>query len=98
VDDSLFDQAPQEEAAAPAPEAAPAAVEDAPLGAPPAAPATSRFNMDTLEEKKPALQVNLGQNRPVWLCFLRLYDVACRALADKKPALQVRVAVWECAA
>lgn len=32
-------------------------VEDAPLGAPPAAPATSRFNMDTLEEKKPAMQV-----------------------------------------
>ena len=32
-------------------------VDDAPLGAPPAAPATSRFNMDTLEEKKPALQV-----------------------------------------
>ncbi|KAI7836389.1 hypothetical protein COHA_009751 [Chlorella ohadii] len=57
VDDSLFEQAPQEAAAAPEPEAAaPAAVDDAPLGAPPAAPATSRFNMDTLEEKKPALQ------------------------------------------
>lgn len=62
VDDSLFEQAPQEDEPAPAPGADAAAPgsggDDAPLAAP-AAPTTSRFNMDTLEEKKPALQVGV---------------------------------------
>ncbi|PSC67912.1 putative ADP-ribosylation factor GTPase-activating AGD8 [Micractinium conductrix] len=49
VDDSLFEQAPQEEPE-PVPEAATPAAEP---GAP-AAPASSRFTMDALEEKKPA--------------------------------------------
>lgn len=53
VDDSLFEQAPQEEAP-PEPEPAVPSLDAA---AAPAAPASSRFNMDTLEEKKkPAFQ------------------------------------------
>ena len=64
VDDSLFEQAPQEEAPEPAPDALPA-VDDLPgsSSAAPAAPVSSRFNMDVLEEKKPAFQVSAGWQR-----------------------------------
>lgn len=56
VDESLFDQAPQEEVVAAALDTAPSGGESAAGGQSGGPPAASRFNMDAMEEKKPALQ------------------------------------------